>query len=67
MKIPRHTTITNGRQRRCMSCYEWIASTSVQFRVYGESHDREYCVPCCKSSAIPEIQAMVGTRKSGSG
>lgn len=67
MKITRHATITNSRKRRCMSCFEWIKTTSLQFRVHGEPHDREYCLPCCESSPIPEIAALIATRKSGSG
>jgi hypothetical protein len=45
--ITRHTWITSGRTRRCMGCYEFIHNTSLQFRIRGESHDREYCLQCC--------------------
>jgi hypothetical protein len=50
-QIIRHTWITSGRSRRCMCCFEEIASgTSLQFRLCGEPHDREYCLECAAIS-----------------
>jgi hypothetical protein len=62
-QIIRHTWVTSGRQRRCMECFEWIGSTSLQFRLRGEGCDREYCLRCAKESQA--TQPLVLVRQGG--